>query len=452
MHFIENVRKSDLFNWQLYSQIVDFLNVKTLQLDAKSSDFRALKNKNKLIVNLKDVRHKIISSLINRGFSSDAAFYVTLFDQASSLKLTALTGFKAWPITNIDFPWKPGSEPNVEIRGSLAQLQGPDEFTNLIFRTLSQNLPTAFLEDFPAVDAFVQKRMQKKTPKAIFTGIGFLWNPVFALWAAECADKGAKIFGVQHGGTYGEVDYSYGESVERDIADKYISWGWQDGSDVEPLPSPHLVKVKAAGVPPEDRVLVVSTLDSRYAYFLSPLPFSTRFIRHFENQESFLENIDPLILKRIVFRLYPDDFGWKVRERLSNRFPDLQFDDRGLTFRESVERSKLVVFDHFGGTTFLEALSLTVPVMTFSDPELFSIRPMARKYYDALNGCGVLHYSPVEAAETLNKHFNRLDEWWENQERQQAVDDFRTRFAWQESNAIRRWAHFVRDHTGRDAI
>jgi len=118
-------------------------------------------------------------------------------------------------------------------------IKGMEDFGMIVLKTLSVNLPISYLEAFKDIKKSIE-RFVAKPPKVIVSGIGFLWNPAFAVWAAECKERGTTLVGSQHGGTYGECTPSYGEKYERSTSDYYISWRWEEDERVIPLPASRL--------------------------------------------------------------------------------------------------------------------------------------------------------------------------------------------------------------------
>jgi putative transferase (TIGR04331 family) len=285
-----------------------------------------------------------------------------------------------------------------------------------------------------------------RIPKVIITGIGPSYDASFSIWAAECIERGTTLVGVQHGGTYGESVPSHDEKYERSISDLFISWGWSENEKVVPLPATRLMGVshtrkKAA----TDNILWVTTADSRYTYFLSLLPLGARFLQYFNSQERFYNSLNKDIIEKLILRLYPYDFRWSMRQRWRDKYHQLRMDDYRLSLREQVERAKMVVIDHFGATTLLEVLTLNKPVIVFGDTLLFEVRDTAKSYYEVLEQVNVLHYSPEDAARTVNAVHGNIETWWNEPVRQDAVNRFKNNFAYTSANDISEWSTFIKN-------
>ena len=65
-------------------------------------------------------------------------------------------------------------------------------------------------------------------PKIIFTS-HFLQKTKQAFYTAEKIEKeNSKLIMGQHGGVYGQYEFSTIQDHELDVGDKFLSWGWTD--------------------------------------------------------------------------------------------------------------------------------------------------------------------------------------------------------------------------------
>ena len=79
------------------------------------------------------------------------------------------------------------------------------------------------------------------------SAIGWYFNEEFKMFAAESAEQGVVLVGVQHGGGYGMLEYLFQEDYELSITDKYFSWGWTRNdchAKVVPVSATKLIKEK----------------------------------------------------------------------------------------------------------------------------------------------------------------------------------------------------------------
>jgi len=286
---------------------------------------------------------------------------------------------------------------------------------------------------------------QRYLPRAIVSAVGLYLDPFFAIWAGECVTRGARLIAVQHGGLYGETRPHNPECYERSISDLFVSWGWDNGAGVVPMPAPRLMGIEPSSRRGRrDRVLWVTTEDSRYTPHLSPVPMGPQLADYFAAEEKFYGSLESKVRPHILIRLYPKDFGWDRRARWGSLYPELAIDDGVTPIRTLLREAKIAVIDYFGSTVLLEALAMRIPVLVFGNPERFRVCEAAVPYYELLRAAGVLHDNPDSAAATLNSIYPDVDRWWSEQHRQEAVRIFSEHFARTAPDAIAQWVAFAR--------
>ncbi len=378
---------------------------------------------------VKQILKQIIIDQMDKGYESDVAIYVALFSNKELQKLFIKSKGKIAPIIkNREF--EISRIKNYELRRKIEQFSTNKTKSDIIlFNIVKYFFPIELLEGYKEIKQDVEKLISKKIPRLIITGIGWTWNTHFAIWAARCASKGTKVAGVQHGGTYGEVEQLQGEFLERKLSDIYLTWGWRENEKTIPMPAPRLMSRTKIKTKPNDEIIWVTTADCRFNYFVGNIVFGTRFLLYFEHQKRLYQNIDPEIRKKIKIRLYPDDFGWKLKERWKTAFPDVQFASNQESFLEQIKKANLVIIDHFGGTTTLETLAMGVPIIIAGHPELFEVRKSAKPFYDKLMKQQIIHTSYKNATDTINENYSNLNAWWNDRERQKNIDVYMNNFA-----------------------
>ena len=99
--------------------------------------------------------------------------------------------------------------------------------SKIIISLIPKYLPTVYLESFNFLVGAKKPWRGKRFPRVIFTANRHLYDDVFNFWTALAVENGSKLIIGQHGGYYGLSEFpSSFERHEFDIADRYISWGW----------------------------------------------------------------------------------------------------------------------------------------------------------------------------------------------------------------------------------
>lgn len=449
--FLHAIRENNFFHLQQYSVILkDFYNEHvefiddlsySITQDVKKTD------KTQLFKSLKNKIREIFLSIIDRGYSSKVAFYVSLFSNKELFTFFWKSRFRYAPIFK-DSTVKVNREIDIELRNQISGFSTKNNFADsILHNSVKFFFPIELLEGYNIISLETSKYINKNIPTSIFTGIGFSSSSQFSIWAAKCADLGTKLYGMQHGGTYGEVQILGGEALERKLTDHYITWGWNEDEKTVPLPSSRLInrQVKKTNKKSND-ILWITTADSRYNYFIGHIVFGNRFLQYFKHQQDFYSRIETKTQKKIKIRLYPNDFGWKLKDRWTTSFRDIKFSNPNNSFIQESLNSRLVIIDHLGGTTFLELLTLNIPVIIVANSNLFIHREEASSLYKSLKNVGVVFTSNEEAAMQIPKITNDIEKWMLNKERKKSIDNFKKKFALTDKYAIKIWLNFLKNN------
>lgn len=321
-------------------------------------------------------------------------------------------------------------------RLGLAGLAANSEFERLFVSSLPYNLPTLYLEGHEAARRRIVPLLWR--PRAVFSGVGWHYNEPFKFAAAECAERGSRVWGLQHGGGYGQVIESAAEHIERAILDRFYTWGWSslDGdAKLRDLPPPQLARVRRRG--PGEGLLVVSMTMDLYNFRLlrdSNGDFASEYI---ERDVRLWNSLPAGLRRKAEMRLYKD-YGWCQEARLRERCPDLVIDDRRLAFTDKLASSRLVIID-YPTTTIMEAFAADVPCLMTWNPKAFHFRDSAQPLYDELEKAGLLFYRPEEAAAQAARVFDDPLPWWNEPRRRRARLEFSRRFGRGSRDWLRDW-------------
>lgn len=444
------LRGSSFFHLQQYSTILEeFYKAKTEFL-SKEADFfieesSQLDRTHKPKKSIKQKLREKFLSLLDCGYESKKTFYVSLFSNKDLFIIFLKSGFQYAPVLQ-DEIITIKEDLNVSLREKIKQYSTRNNLADAILHSSVQYfLPIEMFEGYLKISFHTSKLIDKILPNSIFTGIGFMWSTQFAVWAAKCASKGTILYGMQHGGTYGEVEILDGEFLERKLTDHYITWGWIEDEKTIPMPASRLLSkslVKPLQV--KNQILWVTTADSRFNYFVGQIGFGNRFLKYFQHQQELYKLLSPKIQSIIKIRLYSYDFGWKMKQRWTDSFPRIEFADTRQNFIDQAAQSELVVIDHLGGTTFLELLTLNIPVVVIANADLFVIRKGAKSFYDLLEENGVIYKSNEKAAKALPKIIEDVASWWSEKERRQAIENFKSNFALTSDKPLKTWFEFLK--------
>ncbi len=292
----------------------------------------------------------------------------------------------------------------------------------------------------------VRKRMAK-----VWIG-NDIWNPQMTLELASLTEAGGKWISVQHGGGYGQNSSFPIGKIEYEVADGFISWGWNKphlyDCCIYPLPSPFLSKLPCYKNR-TDKLIYVGREALPYRYRLHSLLSPEELFPYLLNQRDFLQNLDPMIRSSVQYRAYRNSYGVDEKRWIMRLLGQNQMLDDGRLL-DHMARARLVVIDHLG-TSLLESLAMGAPTICFWNPEHFRECEEARTYFDYLRDAEILYDSPEAAATKVNEIWDGVHSWWHSEAVQTARIQFCRQYALTSKNWLREWATFLRSFLGSEA-
>lgn len=430
----------DSFNLQIYTKILAALGkpfpCKATQIAEHSLPGTYIGNswKHKAVGYLT----KVYAGISARLFQS-VIFRSSYFSKASEFDLVIKTAGKVLPIAG-QLTKPSGGKFDSDIRKKLSNISfGDSEFERCLSRMLSSDIPLCFVEGYSKVsDA---KIVYPQTPKAIFSSIAWYYDETFKQWAAASAEAGTLLLGTSHGGAYGGWANNPDENHETAIVDRYYSWGWERtdcAAQVIPFPATKLVGREKIGASNQKAgILWVATINHRYLVQFPFLPLY--FQEYLAWQQRFAKTLSSGVLGAVRFRPHRIDNGWGVVQRLKEGIPNLNIETWDVPFQEGLVNCRLYVCDHMS-TTYTEALAVNKPTILYWSPQANKLKPEAQPYYDLLRKAGVLFDTPESAGNAVNQIYDDVETWWNDPERQNAVEIFCERFARNSPDAIELWA------------
>lgn len=315
-----------------------------------------------------------------------------------------------------------------------------NEFEDLFISVIEHEIPFTYLEGYVDTIQLSQKIFDwSDKPCIIFTANAFWGNDLFIFWAANQSENGSLILCEQHGGNYGSLKMLNMEQ-ELKIADIFYTWGWSlSTSDKFRIRSAtRLVDYGTYSDTNRDGLLYGITSFSRYIYGTNYILNNYTYNKYLEMQLQFLHSLTPEMRERMGVRCYLHDYGWGEKSRILDEFPTLKIEGWNLSFEKRLEKTRLYICDHLS-TTFIESLYSGTPTIIFWDRCFNDYYPEAEEYYDELNKAGILYYSAEEAAEVINIHYDDIEMWWQNEERQRVKNTFIKRFGFVSDDPIQEW-------------
>jgi len=309
---------------------------------------------------------------------------------------------------------------------------GKNQLLDIASKLLFHFIPQAFVEYFTSYreEALHWLRKYPKTNR-VFTANAIHTDEPFKYLVAEARPRDLWIS--QHGAGYGFSEVQSSEDYERELADRYFTWGW--GDDV--LPHPILVSDRRIGYKKNEAIVFTCPTVTEYAGLLESYFIASNYGHTLHLSDQLLQHLTSEILVKVVLR---------QREKKGLRIFKPQVDVRGDTiplFHDSLKRARVHLSNHIG-TPVLESLAMNVPTVVVRDPTIQRMRLSAAPFFERLKTVQILFEDPLKAAHHLNSVYANIDEWWMRDATQAAVRSFCSRFAQSDRNWRTAWLNALK--------
>jgi hypothetical protein len=280
----------------------------------------------------------------------------------------------------------------------------------------------------------VAKRPPARSP---LRGISpaYAQDDVYRMHTARLADRGVRLFSVQHGANYGNLLSIGGLPFEYSLH-AFFTWGWRahPGHAVNARPMPHPALTATAGKHKEQTpsLILVGTEMSAFSYRLKSRPQSGALPAYRAAKIRFLSTVraglasspDAVIMYRPYFRAAGAlDDGDHVFRLL----PDITPCTGDLTAH--MLACRLLVLDHYG-TTLHCALAADTPTIAFWKRADWGMDKQSSAALDILARAGILHETPEAAAAQSLAVWENIANWWHSPPVRNARRIWLEKYAW----------------------
>ncbi len=366
----------------------------------------------------KYIKEKVLPFLNKLFIKDNNHFFISSYLPLKiELKLQARLG----QIPNL---WKTQSAPIVKPHSKQRkwQLNGEkgSEFEKVLRKMIPMHIPTVYLEGYLILNKTVESLPWPKNPKSIFTSNAYSDDDLFKVWAAKKTESNIPLIIGQHGGHFGMNLFSFHEDHQIKIADKWLSWGWEDKSrkNIIPLGNLKVIGSQVDYNPKGDALMVAMGLP-RYSYHLYAVPVANQYLDYFNDQKIFLSSLPIELRQQVLLRLYSNDYDWNQVDRWKDSMPEVNIDLGRKDIKKLIKKSRLYI-STYNATTYLESLTWNVPTIMFWNPKHWELNEQAKPYFELLEKAGIFHTTPKSAAQKMIEVWEDVDGWWHSNETQKA--------------------------------
>jgi len=442
----KNLCVEDLWNNYIYSCITK--NYTSLSITRVSIDnVPQVKSsfKTKLKSRLKRLRSRLYDAASFFARNNTIVFFDSYMPKITQWKIEFELG--QVPSIRSSYPCEDIKKPEsfLERSNFLLDFQVDNEFEEFLQYIFPRQIPVAFLEGYSDLVKQSFSSLFPKSPTVIFTSNSHLVNDIFKIWCARNVENGAKLVAAQHGGGYGTTKYDLDQDHERTVPDYFLTWGWEDNSNKLCTPfyaTKQLVKDNRYNSKKKEGVLHVLYSLTGYTRYILANPCSSQYIKYMNDQNRFINSIDHSLIKHHNIRKHPNSYDWGELGKITLPNINISFDSNK-HFLKSLYSHKLIVVTA-NETIFLQVLVSGIPMVAFWDHKLNELSDHAVVDYNNLSSIGILHDSPESAAIFINKIWNNIEAWWENENLQKMRRQFCYKYARTTTDNVSEWLNFFK--------
>lgn len=453
-HFFSELMVGNEWNHAIYAFIIEnFTAVRCVnKINSRSLESVRVASSGRKEVSLKRKIFSAYSKLAEHFAKNEKLFliatYLSAFDELK-LHLRFHQAPHLWatmPPVVCAVDWKK--------RNWVCDLPEQSAFEKCLASLIPMQIPATYLEGYQRLIEQTQYLSWPQSPRLIFTS-NVLWHDTVSMaYSASKIEKGAKLVYGQHGG-FGLLKFQWAEKHEREIADRFLTWGWVEEGSSNLVPVGILKpinKYKGKIGPEKNRLLLVRGLWPPYTFRLDSGIGLPQLLADIDRCIKFAGLLTKsLRVNSLIVRLYPlanafssverkvdrssEDFFCEGM-RWRNSMPEVQLNDGSDPIAKLVVQSRLVIYTYNGGTGYLEFMAANVPVIAFWDMKASPIRDSAIPYFDDLKRVGIFHESPESAATHVNKIWDDVEGWWKNSEVEEVLVRFKANYCHQSENIL----------------
>jgi len=323
-------------------------------------------------------------------------------------------------------------KPNSTLRASIDMKVGMgDQLERFIRKTIPLQIPMSFLENFQGNQQLIKRKSLPKNPRVIFTSNLHQSSDQFMLWLGQKATTGSSVVIGQHGGAHGMIEPASREELhERQISDRYLTWGWGDDENSVFAPGPALVNTGIrSNIKKRNTTKLLVVLDSTYRYPSMRRGMNGNRISYLQSIGALIKNLDSMPKKGALIRPYRghEQFDGSHLPYFEQNFPEIDINSGSSPIKNLWEASRLVVTTSIG-TTYIQTIHRKIPTLIVLDPKSSNISSRAIPLFEKLERAGVYHSSFSSAAKFINSIWSDVDQWWLDSTVQGALEDFMNQF------------------------
>ena len=261
-----------------------------------------------------------------------------------------------------------------------------------------------------------------------------------ALLMGKVRNDGGKRYTIPQGGD-GNIWQGVCEArMDELISDVLYTTGWQDHSfkcQMRRITNPRYWRARQTVTCKEKKCDILHLASATFAYCTLMSNVNSIFSKEFMDDNFSL--LEALLNKNLKIRVrFFADTGWNLNARIKTLGKNIELDDYGRRFIETVLESKLCVMDSFG-SSWAEALVMNIPFVIVIPKYMEFFTEAGWTLVHKLESVGMYYNDHEEAEKNISDIVSRVDSWWKEEERQKMVKEISNEYAWCVEDAKKEW-------------
>ena len=414
-----NFSSTDEWNHHIYFEILNYLKkIKKINIDFEfiDKDIKIYKGfKKNLSYKLKLGTIKLYNFLFGKIIKKQKVFIYRTYT-GKYFEVLLNFSFGQLPCYINKFNQSAKLSPN-ERGNNFLSFKKENEFEKFVNSIFFEHIPKCFFEDFKEIGKFISKNSIPQSPKVIFSTTALYSDDIFTRVCAEQKEiRGNSLIYCQHGGVYGQIEYTWVEEHEQKVSDSYLTWGWKNDQFVNTRAFGIIKKINNLKFKiPKKLINVAYFLRSRpkYPARIDGSIGANTMCKYFENCLEFFKN--PLAKQfenNIYLRLHERNFQWDHEKIWKRELPNIKLTrSNEETLSKVYMETDLIIYSYIA-TGFLESLALDKPNILISKLDEWPLKKNVINDFKKLSEAGIFFETNEDALLHLNKYKDNLDVWW----------------------------------------
>tara|TARA_B100001093_G_scaffold520456_1_gene616178 strand:+ start:1031 stop:2806 length:1776 start_codon:yes stop_codon:yes gene_type:complete len=304
-------------------------------------------------------------------------------------------------------------------------------FESFILEDIFKNMPSEFLENYKKIDEYLENYYLPENPKLIFSSRSLATDNIFVRYIAKKKEIGCKLIYGQHGGGYGQIDFTWAEDHEIKISDKYLTWGWYKKNN-DKVKSFYLIKdinhFKFQKTNNIKNLCYFLRSRPKYTGRIDGSTGSNQMSKYYKDCLNFAKDLNENDNFNITPRFHEARFEWNH----IGIWKKYNFKKFSFTNTESLKyvykNYDLLIYSYIG-TGFLESIALNKPFILVSSLLEWPLRKEAVEDFYELEKVNIFFKDNDKAKLHLKFIHNNLHGWWNSDEVIRVKNFFKQKYA-----------------------